>query len=73
MKVVLISMPDVAAVIMHEAAFHMPNLGIASLAGNLDDRARGLPDRSDPQAAHPAALPDPHASKIRPELVGCRP
>jgi anaerobic magnesium-protoporphyrin IX monomethyl ester cyclase len=37
MKVVLISMPDVAAVIMHEAAFHMPNLGIASLAGNLDE------------------------------------
>ena len=36
MKIVLISMPDVAAVIMHEAAFHMPNLGIASLAGNLD-------------------------------------
>jgi len=28
-------MPDVAAVIMHEAAFHMPNLGIASLAGNV--------------------------------------
>lgn len=36
MKTVLISMPDVAAVIMHEAAFHMPNLGIASLAGNID-------------------------------------
>ncbi len=36
MKTVLISMPDVAAVIMHEAAFHMPNLGIASLAGNVD-------------------------------------
>ena len=36
MKVVLISMPDVAAVIMHEAAFHMPNLGIASLGANLD-------------------------------------
>jgi anaerobic magnesium-protoporphyrin IX monomethyl ester cyclase len=37
MRVVLISMPDVAAVIMHEAAFHMPTLGIASLAGNLDE------------------------------------
>ena len=36
MKVVLISMPDVAAVIMHEAAFHMPNLGIASLGANID-------------------------------------
>lgn len=36
MKIVLISMPDVAAVIMHEAAFHMPNLGIASLGANID-------------------------------------
>ena len=37
MKVVLISMPDVAAVMMHEAAFHLPNLGIASLGANLDE------------------------------------
>lgn len=36
MKIVLVSMPDVAPVIMHESAFHMPNLGIASLAANLD-------------------------------------
>lgn len=37
MKIVLISMPDIAAVIMHEAAFHMPNLGIASLGANIDE------------------------------------
>ncbi len=36
MKIVLISMPDVAPVIMHPAAFHMPNLGIASLGANID-------------------------------------
>ncbi len=36
MKIALISMPDVAPVIMHESAFHMPNLGIASLGANLD-------------------------------------
>jgi anaerobic magnesium-protoporphyrin IX monomethyl ester cyclase len=36
MKVVLISMPDVAAVIMHESAFHMPNLGIASIGANIE-------------------------------------
>lgn len=36
MKIVLISMPDVAAVIMHESAFHMPNLGIASIGANID-------------------------------------
>jgi radical SAM superfamily enzyme YgiQ (UPF0313 family) len=31
------SMPDVAPVIMHATAFHMPNCGIASLGGNIDD------------------------------------
>jgi len=36
MRIVLVSMPDVAPVIMHESAFHMPNLGLASLAANLD-------------------------------------
>jgi anaerobic magnesium-protoporphyrin IX monomethyl ester cyclase len=38
MKIVLLSMPDVAPVIMHESAFHMPNLGIASIGANLPDR-----------------------------------
>jgi radical SAM superfamily enzyme YgiQ (UPF0313 family) len=37
MKIVLISMPDVAPLIMHESAFHMPNLGIASIGANIDD------------------------------------
>jgi len=37
MKIVLLSMPDVAPVIMHESAFHMPNLGIASIGANLPD------------------------------------
>jgi radical SAM superfamily enzyme YgiQ (UPF0313 family) len=36
MKVILISMPDVAPVIIHEAAFHLPTLGIASIGGNID-------------------------------------
>ena len=30
------SMPDVAPVIMHESAFHMPNCGIASVGANID-------------------------------------
>jgi anaerobic magnesium-protoporphyrin IX monomethyl ester cyclase len=38
MKIVLLSMPDVAPVIMHESAFHMPNLGIASIGATLADR-----------------------------------
>ena len=36
MKILLFSMPDVAPVIMHESAFHMPNLGIASIGANID-------------------------------------
>ncbi len=36
MKVLLISMPDVVPIIIHEAAFHLPNLGIASIGGNID-------------------------------------
>jgi anaerobic magnesium-protoporphyrin IX monomethyl ester cyclase len=35
-RVLLMSMPDVAPVIMHESAFHMPNLGIASIGANID-------------------------------------
>ncbi len=37
MKVILISMPDVTPIIVHEAAFHLPNQGIASIGGNIDD------------------------------------
>ena len=36
MKVLLISMPDVVPVLIHEAAVHLPNHGIASIAGNID-------------------------------------
>nr|MBF0221452.1 cobalamin-dependent protein [Desulfobulbaceae bacterium] len=36
MKVILISMPDVVPLIIHESAIHMPNHGIASVAGNID-------------------------------------
>jgi hypothetical protein len=31
------SMPDVAPLIMHESAFHLPNCGIASIGANIDD------------------------------------
>ena len=37
MKVLLISMPDVVPIIIHETAVHMPNHGIASVGGNIDD------------------------------------
>ena len=34
MKVVLISMPDVVPISIHERAIHMPNHGIASVGGD---------------------------------------
>jgi len=38
MKVILISMPDVTPIIVHEMALHMPNHGIASVGGNIDEK-----------------------------------
>ncbi|MCL2458480.1 MAG: B12-binding domain-containing radical SAM protein [Desulfobulbus sp.] len=36
MKIILISMPDVVPIIIHETAVHMPNHGIACVGGNID-------------------------------------
>jgi len=36
MKVLLLSMPDVVPIIIHETAIHLPNHGIASIGGNID-------------------------------------
>jgi anaerobic magnesium-protoporphyrin IX monomethyl ester cyclase len=38
MRVLLISMPDVVPVIIHDMAIHIPNHGIACVGGNIDDR-----------------------------------
>lgn len=38
MKVILMSMPDVAPLIIHETAIHMPSHGIACVGGNIDER-----------------------------------
>ncbi len=37
MKVLLISMPDVVPLIIHEMAIHTPNHGIACVGGNIDE------------------------------------
>jgi len=37
MKVILMSMPDVAPLIIHESAVHMPGHGIACVGGNIDE------------------------------------
>ncbi|MFC1814830.1 B12-binding domain-containing radical SAM protein [Thermodesulfobacteriota bacterium] len=36
MKIILMSMPDVVPLIVHESAVHMPNHGIATVGGNID-------------------------------------
>jgi len=38
MKVILMSMPDVAPLIIHETAIHMPGHGIACVGGNVDEQ-----------------------------------
>jgi len=38
MKVILMSMPDVAPLIIHETALHMPGHGIACVGGNIDEQ-----------------------------------
>ena len=38
MKVLLMSMPDVAPLVIHQEAVHFPNLGIASIGGNIHER-----------------------------------
>jgi anaerobic magnesium-protoporphyrin IX monomethyl ester cyclase len=40
MKIVLISMPDVVPLLIHESAVHIPNLGVASLGANIDAKHR---------------------------------
>jgi len=37
MKILLISMPDVVPLVIHESAIHMPNLGIASIGANISE------------------------------------
>lgn len=38
MKVLLMSMPDVTPLVIHQNAVHFPNLGIASIGGNIHER-----------------------------------
>ncbi|MEW6670937.1 MAG: radical SAM protein [Thermodesulfobacteriota bacterium] len=70
MKIVLMSMPDVAPVIMHEAAFHMPNCGIASVGANIDEgHAVFIIDLIRKRRRLTKYL-EKTLLKIRPELVG---
>ena len=66
MKILLMSMPDVAALIMHESAFHMPNLRHCQRWGEYRRGSRDLHRRPHPQAKTAEALSDRHAAEDPP-------
>ncbi|MFH0729901.1 MAG: radical SAM protein [Pseudomonadota bacterium] len=70
MKIVLMSMPDVAPVIMHESAFHMPNLGIASIGANIEDGHEVYLIDLIRKRSHVRQYVSRVLPKIRPQLVG---
>lgn len=70
MNVVLISMPDVAPLIIHETAIHMPAHGIACVGGNIDPEHKVfLVDLVRKRRGIKKYLSHT-LSKIRPDLVG---
>ena len=70
MKIILMSMPDVAPVIMHESAFHMPNCGIASVGANIDDGHEVFTVDLIRKRGHLINYLRQILLKIRPEVVG---
>ncbi len=70
MKILLMSMPDVAPVIMHESAFHMPNHGIASIGGNIDDGHHVYIADLIRKRRHVGQYVARLMEKIQPDLVG---
>ena len=70
MKIVLISMPDVVPIIIHEMAMHIPNHGIACVGGNIDERHQVyLIDLIRKRGAIRKYLTNALTS-IRPDLIG---
>ncbi|MCG6880907.1 MAG: B12-binding domain-containing radical SAM protein [Deltaproteobacteria bacterium] len=70
MKIVLFSMPDAAPVVMHESAFHMPNLGIASIGANIDAKNEVRIIDLVRKRRHLRRYITRILLKIRPDLVG---
>lgn len=63
-------MPDVAPVIMHESAFHMPNLGIASIGANIDNGHEVLLIDLIRKRRKPGNYIKKVLPKLNPQLVG---
>jgi len=70
MKVVLIAMPDVTPIVIHEAAVHMPNHGIACVGGNIDDRHDVYLIDLVRKRRNIRAFLTKHLTRLRPGLVG---
>jgi anaerobic magnesium-protoporphyrin IX monomethyl ester cyclase len=70
MKVVLISMPDVVPVVIHEMALHIPNHGIACVGGNIDDGHEVTLIDLVRKRGNIAAYLTKTLKKINPDLVG---
>lgn len=70
MKIILMSMPDVAPLIMHESAFHMPNCGIASVGANIDQGHEVYLIDLIRKRMHVRRYLTKKLLKIRPDLVG---
>ncbi|MCE5265439.1 MAG: B12-binding domain-containing radical SAM protein [Deltaproteobacteria bacterium] len=70
MKVVLISMPDAIPIVIHEMALHMPNLGIASIGGNLDRGHEVYLIDLVRKRRNVAAYLEKTLKRIRPDLIG---
>lgn len=70
MKVLLVSMPDVVPIIIHEMAVHMPNHGIACVGGNIDgDHEVHLIDLIRKRGAIKKYLTRV-VNKLQPDLIG---
>ena len=70
MKVVLLSMPDVVPIIIHEMAIHMPNHGIACVGGNIDERHEVYLIDLVRKRNHIAAYLEKKLKRIDPALIG---
>ena len=70
MKVVLISMPDVIPIVIHETALHMPNHGIACLGGNIDEAHQVYLIDLVRKRGNIVAYLTQTFRRIRPDLVG---
>ena len=70
MKVILISMPDVVPIIIHDKAIHIPNHGIACVGGNVDDRHEVYLIDLVRKRRNILSYLTKHLKRLRPDLIG---